>query len=228
MSGKQAENNIRPSKARNGRSLAFSFRDERPCPRWPHLAAKSEKLRFCHPQTPYSDLVAPPAHGEMIISRLDAVLILTGFTLAVFSLSAGAVPAPARNLVLRSSDGPTPFRFLHLTDLHIDPDYKENSSTYSQCHRVPSQWRKGLAQHYGMVGTDCDAPMALAKESLDFVRVNWGREAPQEQKASFVVWTGDSARHDRDPSSPMTNKLVLDHNQVRFEVFLARTGLSLT
>ncbi|KAJ2762525.1 hypothetical protein H4S06_000614, partial [Coemansia sp. BCRC 34490] len=28
-------------------------------------------------------------------------------------------------------------RFIHITDLHIDPSYREGSTTYSQCHRQP-------------------------------------------------------------------------------------------
>ncbi len=131
--------------------------------------------------------------------------------LAVSLACAGASSALPLSPTL---DPPATLSFLHLTDLHIDPDYKINSTTYSQCHRVPPTFKKGLAKEFGMLGTDCDAPPELIKSAMDLIKNKWGRNAPSQEQTRVVIWTGDSARHDRDPTVPMSNKLVLDHNQV--------------
>ncbi|KAI9006870.1 Metallo-dependent phosphatase-like protein [Hyaloraphidium curvatum] len=127
-----------------------------------------------------------------------------------------ALPAPAQR-VLAKPPAPAsaePLRFLHLTDLHYDPDYRERATTYSQCHRVPADGnQRRLAGKYGMLGTDCDASVALVEESLGYIRKRWGRDADPEDRIDLVLWTGDSARHDRDPAMPMTTRDVIDHNQ---------------
>ncbi|KAJ3037958.1 Endopolyphosphatase [Rhizophlyctis rosea] len=77
------------------------------------------------------------------------------------------------------------------------------------------------AGRFGAPGAGCDSPLALINETLRFVaeRLNgqpegmWRRsmggslgsmeveqyEAEKEKGLDFVIWTGDSARHDNDP-----------------------------
>ncbi|EQK99468.1 Endopolyphosphatase [Ophiocordyceps sinensis CO18] len=95
-------------------------------------------------------------------------------------------------------------RFLHITDFHPDEFYKVHSSSAAgvACHRG-----KGMAGTYGAEKTDCDSPFALVDATLDWVAENI------KDDIDFVVWTGDSARHDSDERHPRNEKAVLDSNR---------------
>ncbi|XP_044715000.1 endopolyphosphatase [Hirsutella rhossiliensis] len=95
-------------------------------------------------------------------------------------------------------------RFLHITDLHPDELYKVHSSSAAgiACHRG-----EGMAGTYGAEKTDCDSPFALVNATLDWIADNIKHDI------DFVVWTGDSARHDSDEKHPRTAKTVLDSNR---------------
>ncbi|KAJ3162695.1 Endopolyphosphatase [Geranomyces michiganensis] len=106
-------------------------------------------------------------------------------------------------------------RFLHITDIHIDPYYQEGAVIASGCHVLPmshgglmstdqqdlSARRKaggeGLAGKYGAPGSGCDSPLTLVNETMRFIK-----DVLQPKGLDFVVWTGDSARHDSDPNIP--------------------------
>ncbi|OIW35540.1 hypothetical protein CONLIGDRAFT_651543 [Coniochaeta ligniaria NRRL 30616] len=99
-------------------------------------------------------------------------------------------------------------KFLHITDLHPDEFYKVHSSTSEEdtCHRG-----KGPAGTYGAETSDCDSPLSLVNATFDWISANL------KDEIDFVIWTGDSARHDSDediPRSPAqvlgTNRLVAD------------------
>jgi endopolyphosphatase len=103
-----------------------------------------------------------------------------------------------------------PFRILtsHAPDLHPDEFYKVHSSTSEEdtCHRG-----KGPAGTYGAETSDCDSPLSLVNATFDWIAANLRDEI------DFVVWTGDSARHDSDEEIPRkpdqvlgTNRLVAD------------------
>ncbi|KAB8339219.1 hypothetical protein FH972_022153 [Carpinus fangiana] len=105
-------------------------------------------------------------------------------------------------------------RFLHITDIHPDPFYEVYSSTGedSACHRS-----KGPAGAYGAETSDCDSPYTLVNATFQWISDNLRDEI------DFVVWTGDSARHDNDEKFPRSYKQVLDQNQMlvdkMYEVF---------
>ncbi|KAK4187984.1 hydrolase-like protein [Podospora australis] len=94
-------------------------------------------------------------------------------------------------------------RFLHITDIHPDEFYKVHSSTdeESGCHTGV-----GPAGPYGAETSDCDSPYALVNATFDWI------EANLKDQIDFVVWTGDSARHDRDEDFPRTRDQVLGTN----------------
>ncbi|AEO54412.1 hypothetical protein MYCTH_2296960 [Thermothelomyces thermophilus ATCC 42464] len=94
-------------------------------------------------------------------------------------------------------------RFLHITDIHPDEYYKVYSSTDEDaaCHRG-----KGPAGLYGAETTDCDSPFSLVNATLDWI------EAHLKDTIDFVIWTGDSARHDRDENLPRNTDQVLGTN----------------
>lgn len=93
-------------------------------------------------------------------------------------------------------------RFLHITDLHPDPHYKEGSKVDRLCHGG-----KGDAGKYGDAILGCDAPMRLVQETLDWV------EANLKDKIDFIVWTGDNMRHDNDRNYPRTETDIFDLNE---------------
>ncbi|KAL2067293.1 hypothetical protein VTL71DRAFT_1717 [Oculimacula yallundae] len=95
-------------------------------------------------------------------------------------------------------------RFLHVTDLHPDPHYKVHSSTEEDdaCHRG-----KGLAGTYGAETSDCDTPFALINATFKWIEDNI------KDNIDFVIWTGDSARHDSDEKIPRNSNEVLDTNR---------------
>ncbi|KAI8953866.1 Metallo-dependent phosphatase-like protein [Xylaria longipes] len=102
-------------------------------------------------------------------------------------------------------------RFLHITDLHPDEHYKPHTSTQENiaCHRG-----HGLAGVYGAETSDCDSPMSLVNATLAWVREHLRDEI------DFVVWTGDSARHDSDEEIPRHNNEILSMNRRITDAFV--------
>ncbi|KAK3298893.1 Metallo-dependent phosphatase-like protein [Chaetomium fimeti] len=95
-------------------------------------------------------------------------------------------------------------RFLHITDIHPDEYYKVHSSTDEDdgCHRG-----RGPAGPYGAETSDCDSPFSLVNATFDWIDANI------KDSIDFVVWTGDSARHDRDEELPRNPDQVLGTNR---------------
>ncbi|TAQ83476.1 hypothetical protein B7494_g8202 [Chlorociboria aeruginascens] len=95
-------------------------------------------------------------------------------------------------------------KFLHITDLHPDSHYKFHSSTAKDdaCHRG-----EGTAGTYGAETSDCDTPFSLIDATFDWIEENI------RDSIDFVVWTGDSARHDNDEEIPRNQDEVLRTNE---------------
>ncbi|KAI0391788.1 Endopolyphosphatase [Xylariaceae sp. FL0594] len=102
-------------------------------------------------------------------------------------------------------------RFLHITDLHPDDHYRPHTSTEEgfACHRG-----HGPAGVFGAETSDCDSPMSLVNATLTWVKENLRDEI------DFVVWTGDSARHDSDEEIPRHNSDILSMNRRISDAFL--------
>ena len=71
------------------------------------------------------------------------------------------------------------------------------------CHRG-----KGVAGTYGAETTDCDSPFSLVNATFDWLAKNI------KDDIDFVVWTGDSARHDSDEKHPRNADEVIDTNRI--------------
>ncbi|KAF2866720.1 Metallo-dependent phosphatase-like protein [Massariosphaeria phaeospora] len=95
-------------------------------------------------------------------------------------------------------------RFLHITDFHPDPFYKTYSSTEEEaaCHR-----QRGPAGFYGAETSACDSPVSLVNETF-----RWIHDHIRDD-IDFVVWTGDSARHDNDEKLPRTQAEIIQQNE---------------
>ncbi|KAF2401515.1 Endopolyphosphatase [Trichodelitschia bisporula] len=95
-------------------------------------------------------------------------------------------------------------RFLHINDFHFDPYYKLHSSTEktAACHRG-----KGPAGYFGAETSACDSPEHLINATFEWIRTHLRDEI------DFVVWAGDSARHDNDEEHPRSDKQVVTQNE---------------
>ncbi|KAL1953664.1 hypothetical protein VTO42DRAFT_2375 [Malbranchea cinnamomea] len=102
-------------------------------------------------------------------------------------------------------------RFLHITDIHPDSHYKLHSNAGAKhvCHSG-----SGDAGYLGAPGTDCDTPYTLVDETMEWIRENL------RDSIDFVVWTGDSARHDNDENIPRTEKELVQSNEKMVEKLL--------
>lgn len=100
-------------------------------------------------------------------------------------------------------------------DLHPDPDYKVYSSTEQEdaCHRG-----KGPAGVLGAETSDCDSPFSLINATFKWIDENI------KDSIDFVIWTGDSARHDNDELTPRTDKQVEDSNEMLVNKFVEVFG----
>ncbi|KAF2234860.1 Endopolyphosphatase [Viridothelium virens] len=96
-------------------------------------------------------------------------------------------------------------RFLHITDFHPDPFYEPYTSTSSDnaCHSG-----HGPAGYYGAETSDCDSPLTLVNATFAWIAQHLASEI------DFIVWTGDSARHDNDESIPRTESQVIAQNRL--------------
>ncbi|KAH8118273.1 Metallo-dependent phosphatase-like protein, partial [Phellopilus nigrolimitatus] len=111
-------------------------------------------------------------------------------------------------------------RFLHLTDMHPDPHYRIDASESTACHRRKPKKEKERGGYYGLPYGDCDSPLTLTNFTLDFLEKHWADEV------DFVIWTGDSARHDNDRELPRTPSEIYELNRAMVrrmnEVFTSR------
>ncbi|KAJ3097328.1 Endopolyphosphatase [Phlyctochytrium planicorne] len=115
--------------------------------------------------------------------------------------------------------------------LHIDPYFNPRSDPDQKCHgKSLSRHYRSPPAYYGIPQSGCDSPPLLVNETLEYIRSErfgvettkeserWrkgkGREEMDErtEEFGFVLWTGDSSRHDRDGRIPKTEKEVFEAN----------------
>ncbi|KAL8662712.1 MAG: hypothetical protein Q9202_004497 [Teloschistes flavicans] len=106
-------------------------------------------------------------------------------------------------------------KFLHITDFHLDPFYSQFSSTGDEdaCH-----WGQGSAGIFGAEKTDCDSPTTLINATFQWINDNL------KDSIDFVVWTGDSARHDNDELIPRSEGQVIKLNEILVNKFVEVFG----
>jgi endopolyphosphatase len=95
--------------------------------------------------------------------------------------------------------------------VHPDPHYKTGSSSDdgAPCHRG-----KGSAGYFGAEGSDCDSPFSLVDKTFSWIEKNL------KGNIDFVLWTGDSARHDNDEEIPRTEDEVVRLNEMLADKFV--------
>ncbi|KIJ20029.1 hypothetical protein PAXINDRAFT_153001 [Paxillus involutus ATCC 200175] len=98
-------------------------------------------------------------------------------------------------------------RFLHITDMHPDPYYLPGSAPSTYCHRMKPK-KKKHAGYYGTPFSKCDSPLALTNFTLDYLDDHWSDDI------DFVIWTGDSSRHEDDDKLPRPLDEIYDSNRL--------------
>ncbi|ORY78497.1 Metallo-dependent phosphatase-like protein [Protomyces lactucae-debilis] len=108
-------------------------------------------------------------------------------------------------------------RFLHISDVHPDRFYTPGAKLMDMCHLEPSDAKKKKDHHDARAGywgpdpgSECDTPIQLVNATLDFI----DRAFVQQGGVDFVVWTGDSARHDNDNRYPRTLPQIYELNHM--------------
>ncbi|CCX12225.1 Metallo-dependent phosphatase-like protein [Pyronema domesticum] len=106
-------------------------------------------------------------------------------------------------------------RFLHITDFHPDGHYKVGSDADITCHRG-----EGNAGYYGLEKSNCDTPISLVNETFKWIEENL------RDHIDFVIWTGDSARHDNDVKIPRTPTEIYALNEMLVSKMVSTFGRS--
>ncbi|KAI7898291.1 Metallo-dependent phosphatase-like protein [Cokeromyces recurvatus] len=102
-------------------------------------------------------------------------------------------------------------RFLHITDLHLDPYYREGADPSHYCHRYGKK-RSKAAGKFGALGTECDSPGPLVEATFNFLK-------KEIKNVDFILYTGDTVRHDRDDKLPRTDAQVLEGHRSIIKYF---------
>ena len=95
-------------------------------------------------------------------------------------------------------------------DFHPDQFYQTYSSTEAEeaCHRGD-----GPAGIFGAETTDCDSPISLVNATFQWLNDHI------KDTVDFVIWTGDSSRHDSDEELPRTEQEIIETNELLVHKF---------
>ena len=86
--------------------------------------------------------------------------------------------------------------FWHISDLHLDYFYSKGGNVSNFCHKGNSEEEGTAGQGAGPAGEySCDSPKTLVLSALQAMH-------KFQPKPDFIIWTGDSAPHWRDPAPP--------------------------
>ncbi|CAG8663666.1 13051_t:CDS:2, partial [Racocetra fulgida] len=94
--------------------------------------------------------------------------------------------------------------------LHTDPYFLESSDPTSFCHRYSPNPVLNIAGKFGILSAPCDSPYPLTNSTFEFMRTNFS-------DIDFIVYTGDSVRHDKDKAFKRTQEQVLDTHRTVVE-----------
>ncbi|KAJ2956365.1 hypothetical protein NQZ79_g7775 [Umbelopsis isabellina] len=106
--------------------------------------------------------------------------------------------------------------------MHLDPYYIENSDPRLRCHWKSSDARNNTSGRYGTLGSKCDTPISLVQSTFEYLK------KPQFQNMDFIIYTGDTARHDRDKKLRRNNSEVIEGHKAAMRYFNSTFDLSKT
>ncbi|KAI7899685.1 Metallo-dependent phosphatase-like protein [Cokeromyces recurvatus] len=92
-------------------------------------------------------------------------------------------------------------KFLHITDIHIDPLYLEGSDPSRICHTITGNGSE-ITGKFGALGTRCASPVPLVDATFKFLK-------KEINQIDFIIYTGDTVRQNRDANLPVTHDQVI-------------------
>jgi endopolyphosphatase len=166
---------------------ADDYRDLGSCPTAPDLICNTHRLQPAAAASP-AGAIGGPGKSTPLTTSLK--------TIAWQIPPHNRYDEPRQSLSLYDAN--------RILDLHPDAHYKPRSSTDEDdaCHRG-----KGPAGIYGAETSDCDTPFSLVNATFKWIEEN------VKDTIDFVIWTGDSARHDSDERIPRNQDEVLHTNK---------------
>ncbi|EED24192.1 vacuolar endopolyphosphatase, putative [Talaromyces stipitatus ATCC 10500] len=141
---------------------------------------------------------------RLLVAAVAAAIAATASPLAAFEQQRlnAELQRPELSVVGQTISRKLTGKFLHITDLHLDRFYVPGSNTEDEaCHHG-----KGNAGYLGAPGSECDSPELLINQTFEWIDKNL------RDKVDFVIWTGDSARHDNDERIPRTENQIEEFN----------------
>ncbi|KAJ1659731.1 Endopolyphosphatase [Dispira simplex] len=109
-------------------------------------------------------------------------------------------------------------QFLHISDIHVDGHYRQGATLDSYCHRHskhPEEQDNDTVGRFGAPVSSCDSPIKLVD-----ITFHWLNRIVAAD-LDFVLFTGDSARHERDDRLPRSVDEVVMLNRYVASRFLA-------
>ncbi|KAL0097740.1 Metallo-dependent phosphatase-like protein [Phycomyces blakesleeanus] len=123
-----------------------------------------------------------------IFTSIAAFLTVEAIPFGLYSYSPSIYKIKPRTEPSKAVNG----NFLHVTDIHLDSYYLPGSDPATLCHRNGTDSTNNVAGIFGTPGSQCDSPATLIVDSFGFMK-------KELQNVDFILYTGDTARHDRDP-----------------------------
>ncbi|KAF9870013.1 hypothetical protein CkaCkLH20_12493 [Colletotrichum karsti] len=142
---------------------------------------------------------------QQFLHGVTATPVASGHLQQVIGPASNSAPAGVQEQPRRLNG-----KFLHITDFHPDQFYQPHTSTAEEeaCHKG-----NGPSGYYGAETSDCDSPLALVDATFDWIKANIADDI------DFIIWTGDSARHDSDEDIPRNASQVLGTNRLIADKF---------
>ncbi|KAJ1969024.1 Endopolyphosphatase [Dispira parvispora] len=109
-------------------------------------------------------------------------------------------------------------QFLHISDIHVDAHYRQGATLDSYCHRHAKHSDDEDSESVGRFGapvSSCDSPVKLVDITFHWLKRTLAADL------DFVLFTGDSARHERDDRLPRSVDEVVMLNRYVASRFLA-------
>merc|ERR1719180_101066 len=91
--------------------------------------------------------------------------------------------------------------FWHISDLHLDYLYSKGGNVSDWCHNKGSSEEEASAGAGPAGESACASPQTLVLSALEAMH-------KFQPKPDFIIWTGDSAPHWKDPAPPQEKYIM--------------------
>ncbi|GAM41507.1 hypothetical protein TCE0_042f14678 [Talaromyces pinophilus] len=145
---------------------------------------------------------------RLVIAAVAAAITVTASPLVPYEQKplVGELQRPESSDVSEAASRKLTGKFLHITDRFYVPGSLTDEEA---CHHG-----RGNAGYLGAPGSECDSPELLIDQTFEWINKNL------RDKVDFVIWTGDSARHDNDERIPRTENQIEEFNKAIADKFI--------